>query len=148
MELHVREGKGGVERRVPFTESLESAFASYIAWRRDIRTGPGPMFVSSANRNYGERIKSGTWNERLTGVREELGMPSLVTHTMRHLVCTDLARQGMDISYIQRFAGHRSIETTQLYIELSNRDLKKALKSSMHDLRAWRVAQMAKVKAS
>lgn len=41
----------------------------------------------------------------------------------RHLCLTDLARAGWDAHEIASFAGHRSLQSTLLYIHLSARDL-------------------------
>lgn len=142
MHFTVRNGKGGVSRTVPFTESFEDAFLCYMEYRREVRTGAGPMFVSRSARNYGNQIKSGTWQDRIDAIRSAVDLPLLHTHTMRHLVCTDLARQGMQIEALAKFAGHASLKTTQQYIDLSAEDVKRGLARSMKNLREWRVAQV------
>lgn len=53
-------------------------------------------------------------------------VPGFSTHTLRHLRLTDLARAGLDITEIAKFAGHRSTESTMTYIHLSGRDLARA----------------------
>ena len=45
---------------------------------------------------------------------------------------------------IATFAGHRSIQSTLLYIHLSGRDLSEKLKQSMSHLHAWRTEILAK----
>lgn len=141
------DGKGGRERHVPFMPSLEKAFIRYMDWRSQVRTGPGPLFVSTSNRNYGERIAAGTWDDRVKEFRAAVNLPRLRTHTMRHLCCTDLARQGMPIQYIAAFAGHRSLRTTQVYIDISGVEVKRALKAGMRDLRAWRADAIERMAA-
>jgi integrase/recombinase XerD len=56
-------------------------------------------------------------------VATRAGLPQFTPHTLRHLGLTDLARAGWDIHDIARFAGHRSTQTTLLYIHLSGPEL-------------------------
>lgn len=56
----------------------------------------------------------------------EADIPGFSTHTLRHLRLTDLARAGLDITEIAKFAGHRSLASTMLYIHLSGRDMARA----------------------
>jgi hypothetical protein len=67
------------------------------------------------------------------------------THTLRHLCLTDLARAGWDIHEIAAFAGHRSIQTTLLYIHLSGRDLSAKLAASMSQIHARRIQMLAEM---
>ena len=67
------------------------------------------------------------------------------THTLRHLCLTDLARAGWDIHEIAAFAGHRSIQTTLLYIHLSGRDLSAKLAASMAQIHARRIQMLVEM---
>ena len=69
------------------------------------------------------------------------------THTSRHLCLTDLARAGWDIHEIAAFAGHRSIQTTLLYIHLSGRDLSAKLAAGMAQIHARRTQMLAEMNA-
>jgi integrase/recombinase XerD len=75
---------------------------------------------------------------------ERSGVPQLTTHTFRHLCLTDLARSGWDLHEIAIYAGHRSLETTMLYIHLSGRDLSDKLHRGMQSIHRWRVAMVGK----
>jgi integrase len=55
---------------------------------------------------------------------------------------TDLARADWDIHEIAKFAGHRSIETTLLYIHLSGRDLAAKLANGMSQIHDWRIGTL------
>jgi len=68
----------------------------------------------------------------------ESGVMEFTTHTSRHLCLTDLARDNWDIHEIARFAGHRSIQTTLLYIHLSGRELGAKIARGMAEAHAWR----------
>ena len=64
-----------------------------------------------------------TWSKVINGIARRSGVRRFTTHTTRHLCLTDLARAGWALHEIARFAGHRSIQSTLLYIHLSGRDL-------------------------
>jgi len=64
-------------------------------------------------------------------------------HTPRHLCLTDLARANWDIHEIAKFAGHRSIQSTLLYVHLSGRDLAEKLERGMASIHQWRVKMIS-----
>jgi integrase/recombinase XerD len=73
------------------------------------------------------------------------GVEQFTTHTPRHLCLTDLARNNWDIHEIATFAGHRSIQTTLLYIHLSGRELAAKLAQGMAEIHASRVRLTAEL---
>ena len=48
----------------------------------------------------------------------------------------------MDIHDIAAYAGHRSIQTTMLYIHLSGRELPPRYERAMQHIRQWRVQRL------
>jgi integrase len=77
---------------------------------------------------------------------QDSGVAEFSTHTLRHLCLTDLARAGWDIHQIAKFAGHRSLESTLLYIHLSGRELAAKLDRGMAEIHAWRVKKLSEEK--
>jgi integrase/recombinase XerD len=53
---------------------------------------------------------------------------------------TDLARSGWDVHEIAKFAGHRSIQTTLLYIHLSGVELSAKVADTIAELTSTRLA--------
>ena len=51
---------------------------------------------------------------------------------LRHTAATLLLEAGVDIRFVQRLLGHRSITTTELYTHVSNRSLRAALERAGH----------------
>jgi integrase/recombinase XerD len=58
-----------------------------------------------------------------------------------------LARADWDIHEIATFAGHRSVQTTLLYIHLSGRDLSRKLAAGMTQIHAKRTRMLAEMNA-
>jgi site-specific recombinase XerD len=130
------------ERVVPYTEQTGILYARYLVERRQLSSTRGPVFLSESRRNRGSPISIWTWSKVVSALAQRSGVEQLTPHTLRHLRLTDLARCGWDIHEIALFAGHRSTETTLLYIHLSGRDLKKKVEQSMAHIHAWRIRMM------
>ncbi len=90
----------------------------------------GPLFLSESNRNAGLAITLGTFNDVIEHLRDRVALPSLTTHTFRHLRCTVLKRCGIDLQDIALYAGHQSVATTQLYIHLAPSELNKRIRDA------------------
>ena len=138
LTIRMETTKTRVGRVVPYSRVTGDLFAAYLRERRKLTSARGPLFISMSPRNLGQPIGKWTWTKVVRSIGHRSGATRLSTHTMRHLCLTDLARIGWDIHEIALFAGHRSIQTTLLYIHLSARDLsnKFALAASeLHDQR-------------
>jgi integrase/recombinase XerD len=143
--LHIRaeNTKNRQARVVPYSAATGLLYAAYLADRRELSRERGALFLSASRRNRGQPVSIWTWSKVVTGLAERAGVPQLTTHTLRHLCLTDLARAGWDLHEIARFAGHRSLQTTLLYIHLSGRELSAKLERGMAEIHVWRVTQMA-----
>ncbi|XGB38294.1 site-specific integrase (plasmid) [Paracoccus marcusii] len=133
-------------RIVPYSAVTGKLLAVYLGERRALSRARGPLFLSTSPRNRAMPISKWTWSKVVRALGIRAGEPKLGTHTMRHLCLTDLARVGWDIHEIARFAGHRSVQTTLLYIHLSARDLTAkfaATAAELHEARLVLIAEGA-----
>jgi integrase/recombinase XerD len=64
-------------------------------------------------------------------VREKVGEPLLTPHTLRHQRCTVLKRAGVDLDDIALIAGHKSTETTRLYVHLAPSELSQRIRTKV-----------------
>jgi len=133
------------DRVVPYSAATGELFAEYLRERRALSRERGPLFISASRRNRGEPVSVWTWSKVIENISERAGVRRFTTHTLRHLCLTDLARAGWDLHEIALFAGHRSVQTTMLYIHLSGRELAKKLERGMAEIHAWRASQLAGV---
>lgn len=51
----------------------------------------------------------------------------ITAHTLRHSIATHLIERGMTIEKVQEFMGHKSIETTRIYVHIAQNALKDAV---------------------
>jgi integrase len=130
-------------RVVPYSEATALLYAAYLQRRREISTERGPLFLSESRRNRAQPITIWTWSKAVEGISDRAAVPEFTTHTSRHLCLTDLARSNWDIHEIATFAGHRSIDSTLLYIHLSGRELAAKLERGMAAIHDWRVRTLA-----
>ena len=121
--LTVRKGKGGKQRRVPFSKSTAIHFNDYLytARPRFARwkvNGSDPSFILTKS----ERKKRGDiCYERLKYIKQhapELKGIRLHPHLLRHSIATHLLYQGMSLEKVAQFLGHSSLESTQIYTHL------------------------------
>jgi site-specific recombinase XerD len=132
-------------REVIYSESTGVLYANYLKVRRQLSQKTGRLFLSESRRNKGEPISIWSWSKVVEGISARAGVNQFTTHTPRHLCLTDLARAGWNLQDIASFAGHRSLETTQIYIHLSARDLAAKFEKTMNDIHTWRLAMMKEI---
>lgn len=124
--IHVRKGKGSKERYVPLTNNNLNYITEYLNNGRK-------QFLSNSESNtesffinqYGTVCSDQALTARLKRLTKNSGnailqgkKPSL--HTLRHSIATHLLQQGMEIEMIQKFLGHSSLESTQIYTHIIN----------------------------
>lgn len=132
-------------RVVPYSEHTGVLYANYLKHRRNLSREKAGIFLSESRRNKGSPITLSTWSKVVERIAKNSGIKRFTTHTLRHLCLTDLAKAGWDLHEIAQFAGHRSLETTKIYIHLSGRDLAEKLEQGMNQIHAWRIAMMAEI---
>jgi integrase len=131
VEIRPECSKNGFGRRVVYSATTGRLLAAYLAQRRSIAVLAPPrqppfLFLSESPRNRGLPVGGYTWGLLAAALAGECDAPGFTTHTLRHLRLTDLARAGLDIAEIARYAGHRNLGSTMLYIHLSGRDMARA----------------------
>jgi integrase/recombinase XerD len=124
--LHVRKGKNYKERFVPVSKSALGHLENYFYDAR-------PLLLKT-NRN--ERFFI---NERSNPMQSQMMLLRLNTlllrtentelidkapglHTLRHSIATHLLGNGMSLERIKDFLGHNSLESTQIYTHLMEKE--------------------------
>jgi site-specific recombinase XerD len=138
--IHIRAeaAKNGAERIVGYGKMVTSPLLqAYLAQRRVLTPKAGPLFLSESHRNPAQPLSLVMWSKIVQQIAERTGLPRLTTHTLRHLRLTHLARAHLDLHEIARYAGHRSLQTTLLYIHLSGVEWSEAVSRSLATFERW-----------
>jgi len=119
--VHVHRGKGSVDRFVPLPASTLDVLRRYWTTHRNPRLlfpacGRGRTRGHSATESLPRSTVQGT----LRRVVAELGLKKRVSvHTLRHSYATHLLEAGVNLRLIQKYLGHRSLQTTTVYLHLT-----------------------------
>lgn len=143
LRIRAENTKGRRDRIVPYSAASGDLLQHYLHHRRGLGPRRGPLFLSESKRNYAAGISIWCWSKIVLRIARRAAVPRFTTHTLRHLCLTDLARAGWDIHEIAAFAGHRSVQTTLLYIHLSGRDLSRKLAAGMASIHEQRAKVLA-----
>ncbi len=109
--IRVREGKGGKDRLVLFTENLSQQLRLHL----DGRTR-GALFESNRAAPFTPR----RIQQIVKAIARQAGVAKKIhPHTYRHSMATFLRNQGVPLDVVQLLLGHENPRTTQLYAKLS-----------------------------
>jgi site-specific recombinase XerD len=78
------------------------------------------LFVVLKGPRRGLPLSAEGVDEILDGARRRAGLQHGTCHELRHTCLTRLREAGMALEAVQAQAGHRSIESTRIYLHLSN----------------------------
>ena len=118
--LFIAEGKGGHQRVVPVANPFFVALGDYLRDERPAGTATDRVFVTLK----GPRPRAATLGRRRR--RDHRRRPPTrrtdhgTCHQLRHTCLTRLREAGMALEAVQAQAGHRSIESTRVYLHLTN----------------------------
>jgi len=118
--VFIAEGKGGHERIVPISSRFFIALAAYLTEERPDRGVTDRVFVVLKGPRRGQPLSAAGLDEIVAGAQRRAGIEHLTCHQLRHTCFTRLREAGMALEAIQAQAGHRSIESTRLYLHLAN----------------------------
>ena len=113
MMIRVQQGKGAKDRYIPLSRRLLEELRAY--WR--LERPADWLFPGCRDRR--EPIHTGTVQRVCQRAAEAAGITKHVTpHTLRHSFATHLLEAGVDLPAIQRLLGHRSVQTTMIYLHV------------------------------
>jgi len=78
------------------------------------------LFVALKVEWRGQPLSVEGLDEVLGGARSRSGLERGTCHELRHTCLTRLREAGMALEAVQAQAGHRSIESTRIYLHLTN----------------------------
>jgi site-specific recombinase XerD len=117
--LVITEGKGGHHRVVPVANRFFDVLGRYLHDERpNCRTDR--VFVVLKGPRRGQPLSAEGLDEVLAGARRRAGLEHATCHELRHTCLTRLREAGMALEAVQAQAGHRSLESTRVYLHLTN----------------------------
>ena len=121
----IEHGKGDVTRLTYLNPEAEVSLRAYLDSRRDdspfifapLRVKSSAPLTAKAVQNAVDRIVRSAG--RSFSVR-------ITPHVFRHTIATVLLRNGMPVEQVQRFLGHAKIDTTLIYAEVHDDDIRRS----------------------
>ena len=118
--VFVADGKGGHQRLVPMSSRFFASLGAYLDSERPNGAHDEYAFVVLKGPHRGQPLTPKGLEEILTAARDRAGLDHATCHELRHTCLTRLREAGMALEAVQAQAGHRSIESTRLYLHLAN----------------------------
>jgi integrase/recombinase XerD len=112
--LIVRQGKGKKDRMIPLTSDIARKLHSFIKNMKPGQRvfGLGAPWISMKVKQFAKKA----------------GLTRVHTHALRHKFATDLLESGVDIKVVQTLLGHANLNTTEVYLSLTDKRLYDAIK--------------------
>lgn len=121
-------GKGGKSRPCFIDARARKYLDEYLKHRKDYCDA---LFISEL---YKERMSISAVQEILRGIKERAGISKKVTpHVFRHSFSTNFLRNNGNMRYLQAMLGHESLDTTQMYAQVVDEDLR-AIHTKFHSI--------------
>ena len=117
--VFVADGKGGHQRLVPIANTVLRRVGDYLDAERPARLDAA-VFVVLKGPDRGRPLSAEGLDEIIAGARQRAGLEHGTCHQLRHTCLTRLREAGMALEAVQAQAGHRSIESTRIYLHLTN----------------------------
>lgn len=111
-------GKGDKERVVPVGNGAKKALLNWTNYWRP--KGSEYVFTDVA----GGALTYGALQQAVRRVGQRAGVPRLHCHLLRHSFAVRFLMAGGDLMTLKLFLGHCDIQTTQVYLHLSQSELK------------------------
>ena len=128
-ELFIRNGKGSKSRTIQIPKSLKKHSNIFIKWKKDRGEPVG----------YDDHVfigQRGPWSSQAVQqiVKKYLKILNLYeqgksVHALRHSYAVQLYKQEKDLRAVQKQLGHSSIQTTQIYADVTKEDIQEQLRN-------------------
>lgn len=125
--LRVRAGKGDRDRILPMTQRLTSVLGQYLAVRE-------PAATNHLLIKRGAAIGRSLIACRLRQFGQQANIERLYPHRLRHTLATLLVNQGMPITSLQKFLGHKDINKTLIYARVYDHTVRQQFAAAMADI--------------
>lgn len=122
LRLGAHQTKGNVGRVVFVNEQLQKELAAYARTLRSANAA-APFFMTQKRTGF----SANTLTQHFIVLYKRAGLEGATSHSGRRTFITNLAAQGISVRVLAALAGHRSIQTTQRYIDVNDNMLRRAV---------------------
>lgn len=127
------EGKGGRDRIAPLSEPAQVALKTYLDVRNRFvtsdRVDNQSKWLFPSRTSESGHLTRQRFAQLLKELSRNAGIDSgkVSPHVLRHAFATHLLRHGADLRSVQKMLGHADIATTQIYTQIVNDQMQKAV---------------------
>jgi integrase/recombinase XerD len=122
IRLSASQTKGNVGRVVFVNEKLRTELDNYLRNRR-IKDKDKPLFYTEKR----EGFNANTLTQWFFWLYKKAGISSASSHSGRRTFITNLANKGVGVRVLASLAGHKSINTTMIYIDTNDEIKRRAV---------------------
>lgn len=130
--LRIR-GKGNKERIMPLADWVANSLKRYLDYERP-RVSHQSCFAVLKGPRRGLPLSLEGLRKIFRYRRTKALLKNANPHRFRHTFCTNLISKGVSLPVVQKLMGHDSIETTLIYINLSNEDVSRDYHRAMSQM--------------
>ena len=126
--VFIRDGKGSRSRTVQIPDSLKKHVKRFLKWKQERGEGTGPddhLFIGQRGPWTAQAVQQAVKKHlRALGLYES----GKSVHALRHSYALELYRQERDLRAVQKQLGHASVQTTQIYADVTQDDIQGQIK--------------------
>jgi site-specific recombinase XerD len=117
--LFIRNSKNKQSRIIPLHPKVVDLLEKYLGQRLPLKEKA--LFIGS----HGRRLCKCSLDNLFKNYIEKSGLKNkgYTIHTLRHTFATQLLKKDASIFHIKELLGHRGIESTEIYLHLTNKEL-------------------------
>ena len=118
--VFIADGKGGHQRLIPMSGQFFQSLSNYLSLERPTGATTDAVFVALKGAHRGGPLSIDGLEQIVRAAKGRAGLERATCHQLRHTCLTRLREAGMALEAIQAQAGHRSIESTRVYLHLAD----------------------------
>lgn len=124
--LRVQKGKGMKERHIPIGRAMKRILTDYLKHRQEYLADKNPDCPYLFPSRTGQKMTPSCLTQLFRKLKRELKLQGerISCHTWRHTFAKNYLLNGGDIFSLQKILGHADLETTRVYLELNDQEVK------------------------
>jgi integrase/recombinase XerD len=129
--IYIRKGKGQKDRMVPVNDTATQYLSHYINYIRPKMMTRKKKPEALILNERGTCLHYQAMGDRLRKhIKTAVLKKHITLHSFRHTCATHLIQRGMPVRQVQELLGHKQLDTTIRYLQLSMKDLQKEYRKS------------------